>query len=133
MDTFKTIKIGALGLSLLFASCSFRNQELIDPTVKETAYLGEYAKKQGLDSVASQSKKQIESSRKLQEAREYEPAYAQAEAALLSTRLAMVLSEQNELIKTDSLAQQTLDSEKQEKRAYENILKARKAARGENP
>lgn len=116
--------------ALLTASCSFRHEALIDPTVREAEILGSVAKSRGLESASANATKQTAAARSLKDDREYEQAYAKADEALLNARLSLALSELAASAKADSLALAALRQEQQEQAAYQNILEERRAVRG---
>lgn len=119
-------------LLCLGMGCSFRNENLIDPTLRETELLAETAKARNQKSLAQKSQQSVEAARGLQKDREYEEAYARADQALLETRLGLALAELQEAQREDSVAAFSLVQEEQEKKAFQNILQER-STRGAQP
>lgn len=117
-------------IACLLVGCSFRNEVLIDPNLREAELLGDVAKAKGQEKSAKETKANVAEARKLQDEREYESSYAKSDEALLKARLALALAERDSAIHNDSLALRALSMEQQDKTAYQNILKERKAAHG---
>jgi len=117
-------------MASLMVGCSFRNENLIDPNLREAELLGEVAKAKSQVKSAKETQANVAEARKLQDEREYELSYAKSDEALLKARLALALAERDSAVRSDSLVFRALSMEQQDKTAYENVLKERKAVHG---
>lgn len=119
-----------VGVGLALNACSYKQEAMIDPALKESEILATYAKSQGLDSLAASATRGQEKAKKLKKEGEYIQSFTEAEQTLLQAKLAWVQAEQDSTRKEQTIVAQQLQLEQQEKAAYQNILQERRSTKG---